>query len=63
MPTKAMRNDSDVYATFAVCETLGGMTVSEMTQRMSSFEFTHWLAYLKEKHRREERAMREARRR
>lgn len=58
---KAFRTDPDKYAQFTVARELR-MTVSEMQQRMSSKEFTEWIAYFAERHRRELRSSKRAQR-
>ena len=57
-----MRTDDDLYGQYMVAAELH-MTVAELRQRMSSAEFTNWLAYFAERARREANALKRARRR
>ena len=51
-----METDSTSEFEFFLCEQLGGMTVSEMRQRMSGDEFTGWAIYYGRKAQREQMA-------
>lgn len=55
-PRKAFRTDGEEFALYEVCSTIGGMTVAEMTQRMSNKEFMKWVVFISEKRRLERRA-------
>lgn len=55
-----MMSDSETYATFELAYALG-IPVGELVQRISADEWVKWMAFFKERHRREQAAMKKAR--